>query len=619
MKHNRKYNILGWLATSALLLTTACSDNIALDVPQGDISGANTVTFTVQPQLQELGTRTIETGNKSISDGKKADVLIFAIYKKGQDDAGNETWTPDPDFCKGDQTGKGISLGEGQNAINVQSYPITLQFVVTDTLAEYKAAFWAQNSTTMAYGTKDLAEIKVSYKDAMNNDELRDAFCAVSGEFTSKTNNEEVTLRRPLAQINVGTTGWDYEGAAYLRPSATSYTKSTITLNGVVDTYNVLTGKSSGDPQEVTFEYDILPAFINVNENDWKKLSYKPFDDEEYLKVKLYDKNPEYKAYVGWDEFDNYRKDAETKKKYEEGEYPQTEVFKYLSMCYVLVPEAESDTPSTDEPDVPDAAEETGEDNADDDNAANKELGATLSSVEFAFKGIDAKQEGEEVTGDEEEKEFGVAFKVNNVPVQKNWRTNILGNSFFTTAVQFHIDVVPDYMGEYNDNGVTEGDWPGIITGKTYSVQFDGVNTESTTGFFSFNPNKHNFNGKYKGSYNGKSYANGLKMEGDTYIKFSTDSQVKITIVQSTSDTDTKDAIINVDGNDIPITMGDEDTQNTVRVYTLSVGKGEHTIKKGEGAQPGLLYVEVKFPDTKGGIIYEDKDFDKKYPDYRNE
>ena len=138
MKYNRKHNMFGWLAASALLLTTACSDNVALDVAQGDTNGANTVTFTIMPQTQELGTRAdgdIETGNKYISDGTKADVLIFAVYKKGTDG----TWTPDPEFCKGNLTGGLLSdgaLGNAQNAIKVDQYPVTVQLYVTDYDAE---------------------------------------------------------------------------------------------------------------------------------------------------------------------------------------------------------------------------------------------------------------------------------------------------------------------------------------------------------------------------------------------------------------------------------------------------------------------------------------------------
>ena len=378
MKRNRKYNIFGWLAASALLLTTACADNATYDLGQGDINAPNnTVTFTVMPQYQIAATRAagdLDTQNKTIGLGQKANVLIFTVYEEKTGEDGTTTYTPVKEFYKNNKVPGFEAKGQYQNAIDFNGEPVTLQFVVTDSMKnnKYRVAFWAQNKETKAYDTKDLLKVQVNYTDEagenmLNNDEARDAFCAVSEPFDSETRDvKTVTLRRPLAQINVGTVGWDYEGAAALKPVATSYTESTITLRGVAQFYDVVHGKALVDEKhekaKVTFKYSTIPAFINVSEDSLKNhLTYKPFECEEYLKVKLYSEEDEpYINYVGWGQFDEYRQgitggthgyttEDDTKTKYTNDEYPETEVFKYLSMSYVLVPEEQQEEQETPE------------------------------------------------------------------------------------------------------------------------------------------------------------------------------------------------------------------------------------------------------------------------------
>ncbi|MCH5301853.1 MAG: hypothetical protein J1E77_03340 [Prevotella sp.] len=547
MRHNRKHNLFGWLAASALLLTTACANDAMLDLSQG--SGTRTVALTVLPQTQTNTTRGIETGNSTISTGQYIDVLIYAVYEKideGKYELVNRAF-------KNSQV-DGITaddLGDGQTAVSAKgiSYTnsVTVQ-VTVDAEKEYKVVFWAQNRQTDAYDTKDLEKVKVSYMTkneegndvsvlvpARNNDEQRDAFCAVA-EIIQGTpaNKGKVYLRRPLAQVNVGTAGWDYEGAAYLKPSSVSYTKSTITLKGVAQYYNVLDGKTLSQDElaegekattDATFSYYRLPAFINVADTEWDNPQITPYtgkdsegnDDgkgvEEYLRVDIHNDGKFDPGYVGWKEFDSYRKAADTKAAYEKGKLPDTEEFKYLSMCYVLVPEATNII---------------GEVNP------NAKYGSVLDKVSFTAQGT--------VVDKNEPLEKKV--EVSNVPVQKNWRTNILGYNFFLGKQKYIIDIVPDYCGDYNDDEVVKGEWPKKTktvkvkeVAATYTITFGNnkAETQSKPRFFTTsvsNTGTVNYSGSNPKYNNSKDYKYGLKMTSGGYIDFKTTKETTIVVVQ---------------------------------------------------------------------------------------
>lgn len=653
MKRNRKYNIFGWLAASALLLTTACADNATYDLAQDNSNAPNTVTLTVKPQYQIAATRGeaenhLDTKNGTIGKGLMADVLIFTVYQVNNDG----TYTPVKEFFKDNKVGDfEANKDEYQNAIAFNGQPVTLQFVVTDAMnAQYKVAFWAQNKDTKAYNTKDLRKVKVNYTDEkgnlmLNNDENRDAFCGVSETFDRNTRTmQEVILRRPLAQINVGTVGWDYEGAAALKPTATSYTQSTITLNGVAQFYDVVNGKVLVDNEKdmptanVTFDFGTIPAFINVSDDSLQNhLTYKPFYCEEYLRVKL-DQKEGYKKYVGWGQFEEYRQgittttggqygyteENDTKAKYTNDEYPETEEFKYLSMSYVLVPE----------PKTPEAVAA-----AEDDPTATP--GSVLPSVTFEFRGIEGteNEDGEIVfKGDNETVKFKTSYTVNNVPVQKNWRTNILGTSFFTTAAKFKIDVVPDYMGEYNYDGVTNGTWPGHyeenVTEKTYTLTLDGSKGDPNN-FFTLSASS-SYSNKYvktpdgaPATYNRKTYGQGYKLNKAAGIDFTTtNKRSTVVIVKSIwKDNLKKDDLNNpeyvectvkFDGKELPLESGVTSSSNPgVRVYTIeNVPAGNHEIRRDDTGESGIFCVEVTtLPQWIVDGEHPDSDFENTYWD----
>ena len=127
---------------------------------------------------------------------------------------------------------------------------------------------------------------------------------------------------------------------------------------------------------------------------------------------------------------------------------------------------------------------------------------------------------------------------------------------------------------------------------KTYTVWFNGSDEQSTPDYFSFgtSENKHNFNSKFAGTYDGTSYASGLKMEGTTLIEFTTTSIATIVIVQSTWSEHT----IKLDGVEIELAAATTpEGSSGVRVYTIEgIAPGSHKIQRGSG-ESGVFYVRV--------------------------
>ncbi|MBR2292116.1 MAG: pectate lyase [Prevotella sp.] len=132
-----------------------------------------------------------------------------------------------------------------------------------------------------------------------------------------------------------------------------------------------------------------------------------------------------------------------------------------------------------------------------------------------------------------------------------------------------------------------------------YTVMFNGDDVQSTDGFFSFGTadNKHSFNGKFSGSYDGLTYSSGLKMEGSTLIQFTTTATSTVTIVQSTWSEKT----LKFDNETISLASATTPAGSEgVRVYTIyNVPAGEHKITRGDG-ESGVFRVEVKYDGTSG-------------------
>ena len=146
--------------------------------------------------------------------------------------------------------------------------------------------------------------------------------------------------------------------------------------------------------------------------------------------------------------------------------------------------------------------------------------------------------------------------------------------------------------------------------GQKFTYTFNGGSaTSNPAGYFSYDTSgKWNFNAKYTGcEYDGKSYSNGLKMEGSTKIMFTSTTISTVTIVQSTWSANT----IVFDGTELAIADAEQGTG--CRVYTISdVAAGDHNITRGSG-ESGLFLVSVEY-DGEGGDTPDDPDPDDPDP-----
>ena len=332
----------GMLAASGMLLTTSCTNDELNAVQSGNEAQ---VTFSLG---LENG-----IGSRAISDGTKADKLVYAVYKINAAGAAElqkivgstEGLFVKTDFKSGDNVS--ITLAKGQT---------------------YQVAFWAQDGDCKAYDTADLTAVSVKYDAEANNDELRDAFFKTV-EFTVAGNKTiDVVLKRPFAQINVGVYESDWNAAV---ASGIEIQNSAVVIKNAANKINLLTGEVEGEA-DVKYTLNAIPT--------------------EALKVDT------------------------------DGDGTQ-ESYKWLSMSYILV-------------------NETSTQDSDNDGTLG-DARTTLQSLQYTF----APESGNSIA---------FAEGLNSVPVQRNWRTNILGK-ILTGDIQFNITIDPVYDGDHNVNvsGVT--------------------------------------------------------------------------------------------------------------------------------------------------------------------
>lgn len=316
---------LSMFAAAGMLLATSCS-NDELDVVQSGNEAQ--VTFS-------LG---LEGGiaTRAISDGKSADVLMYAVF---------------------DKDGQRISTIQ-----KVEKSGVTFPTTENITLAKgqtYKVAFWAQDDDCEAYTVSDDMKVTVDYannENKVNNDETRDAFFKTV-EFTATGSTSiDVELKRPFAQINVGVTKEDWDAAV---ASGITIAQSSVVIKKAATSLNLLDGTVSGET-EVSYSLASIPS------------------DPAILKVDT---------------------DGDGNK----------EEYNWLSMSYILPLETTTGYEKT-----------------------------TLENVAFVFS---------PQNGNYSNIEFNQGL--NSVPVQRNWRTNILGK-LLTGDITFNIVIDEEFEDDHN-------------------------------------------------------------------------------------------------------------------------------------------------------------------------
>ena len=238
----------GIVTLAVMLFVTACSQN----EPQQDEA---LVTFSVGVEDANI--------TRAYSDGTTANQLIYSIFNE-------------------DGTKVIISKVTENNLTDLlEGHTVTVSLAKGHT---YTAVFWAQNSACKAYTISEDMHVTIDYT-GLNNDGTRDAFFAVSEPFTVNNNlSQDVILKRPFAQVNVGAYEYDY---TYAKENKLNVTLSSATITDVPSVINLYDGSVS---QPVNVEYTLN----NI-----------PTGDNEKLHVDV-------------------NKDGEK------------EYYRYLSMCYIL-------------------------------------------------------------------------------------------------------------------------------------------------------------------------------------------------------------------------------------------------------------------------------------------
>lgn len=205
---------------------------LAVSCQKGDSTqeGASEVTFSVGVPAG--------VAVKAIGDGNSATELYYAVF----DDEGKYL--------------EGLAQ-EAPLTVVGKTAEFSLKLVRNFT---YTIVFWAQAPGAPYTFDPEEGVVTVDYSgDA--NDEKRDAFCQVH-TFTvpdRATFEETVYLKRPFAQINFGSADLDYVTELGLSM------KSTVVIDGLADTYDILNGVVSGSAK-TELDLATIPAQCNPSE-----------------------------------------------------------------------------------------------------------------------------------------------------------------------------------------------------------------------------------------------------------------------------------------------------------------------------------------------------------------
>lgn len=227
----------GIVTLAVILFVTACSQN----EPQQDEA---LVTFSVGVEDANI--------TRAYSDGTTANQLIYSIF--------NENGT------------KVIISKVTENNLTdlLEGHTVTVSLAKGHT---YTAVFWAQNSACKAYTISEDMHVTIDYT-GLNNDETRDAFFAASEPFTVNNNlSQDVILKRPFAQVNVGTYEYDY---TYAKENKLNVTLSSATITDVPSVINLYDGSVS-QPVNVEYTLNNIPTgdneklHVDVNQDGEKE------------------------------------------------------------------------------------------------------------------------------------------------------------------------------------------------------------------------------------------------------------------------------------------------------------------------------------------------------------
>ena len=219
----RKNLLFGLFATMVLLLTTACQK-------ENDLLGNGEATISFEISTPQMATR-------AFSDGNTAKKLQYAVYDENGAFIGR--LSPNADEFKPVE----ITDFNGKRTINIQLAAGKTYYVL----------FWASalNSPySVDYKTKTLS---VDYANTVCNSDANDAFYCYKKVTVDATKSEPVTLKRPFAQLNIGTNDLSVKNEV-------DVTKTGVKVKGIYNTFNLAENVLGGDINtEYTFALAARP------------------------------------------------------------------------------------------------------------------------------------------------------------------------------------------------------------------------------------------------------------------------------------------------------------------------------------------------------------------------
>lgn len=185
---------------------------------------------------------------KAIADGTTAKELWYQVFDKD----GNVI--------------AGLGKTKHESLLSDRQTSVSMQLVKDQT---YNIVFWAQSEGQTCYKFEDLSQITVDYAAAKANEESRDAFLAVKNITVNGPINETVVMRRPFAQLNIGTAD-----AAIAAKAGVVIKTSKVEMKGLPNVLNTIKGTTDG-AVNVTFADNAVPSteVLSVNGKEYTYLA----------------------------------------------------------------------------------------------------------------------------------------------------------------------------------------------------------------------------------------------------------------------------------------------------------------------------------------------------------
>ena len=150
----------------------------------------------------------------------------------------------------------------GKDFVTVSGKTATVNFQLVKGQT-YNFVFWAQNPNATAGAVvfnPTTGKVNVDYSKIKANDETLDAFTAHVNDLTvTGALSQNVTLKRPWAQVNYGSAQADWDAAV---AAGITVAKSKVTVNNVYTTLNALNGEVEGEATttDVVLAANTIPA-----------------------------------------------------------------------------------------------------------------------------------------------------------------------------------------------------------------------------------------------------------------------------------------------------------------------------------------------------------------------